>query len=522
MLSTLKLTNYILIDNLEIDFTNGMTVLTGETGSGKSLLIGALNILQGSLTDKSVVKKGKDICELTAIFNDPITKTETFITRKISNEGKNKCYLNGMLVPLKTIRETMDRLINIHGQNTNQFIFKQKEQIKIIDHYAGSSQERETYNTLSIKLKNSQIDLEKLKKDRLDLKEQQDFLKFKKEELVKLNLKENEYEKLKKKYQYLANLDQVKYDITEVSEATATIGINISRIIKSLEKLPNLENYLKEIQTADNLFSELARETTEAKESIKLSTSDIDQVAERLEKIKRIQKKYQMTNNEIVAYLNKISGLLRNIDDETEAEFNIQDKIKLLEKKLEVIAIKLVTKRKLGAKKLENAINRNFTDLCMNKVSFKVKIQGLLIKFLIRTNAGQDYTPIENIVSGGELSRIMLALKSVITSFDKTPTLIFDEIDTGIGGKIAFIVGKKLKSISKNHQILCITHLAQVAVFGDTHQIVIKTTNSEATKIKVQNANDPTKEIARMLGGEEITQTAIDHAKDLIEKSSIS
>jgi DNA repair protein RecN (Recombination protein N) len=559
MLTFLRLKNYIFIDELELELKKGLTILTGETGSGKSILIGAINLLLGEKIDKNIVKKNKDFCEISIVFdledkghdfllslelNDFLDETNSFeliFSRRISKENKSKFYINDKLIAGSSMKNFLDKIIEIHGQNSNQNIFSQDEQLNILDRFANNSIEREEIEILYSNKTKIEKRLTEISEEKKKLSEKKDFLIFQLDELNKINLKENEDKILEEEYKNLANVDIINQHINSISSKTASISLNITNLVKDLEKLAKYkteyQKFTGEVNSSLDMFSEIESQVLSFKHGIDSNNYKLDEVGHRLDKITKIKKKYNMEITDLIAYKNKIDQDLQNIDSDSNEEIELKEKLENNKTKLKNLADKLSEKRKIASLKLENLVNENLKELCMEKVVFKIFIEVIVdasnnfvftktginkIKFLIQTNSGQNFDELQKIVSGGELSRIMLAIKSVLSGFDKIPVLIFDEIDTGIGGKTAFVVGKKLKNISKKHQVLCITHLPQVAVFGEHNKIVKKDIAGDETKVTVMDIADSEKidEIARMLGGYEITDAVRKNAEELIESAT--
>ncbi|MDR0676974.1 MAG: DNA repair protein RecN [Elusimicrobiota bacterium] len=567
MLNCLKLKNYIFIDDLEIDFSEGLTILTGETGSGKSILVDAISLLLGEKVEKQIIKKDADFCEISVIFdikarlfdtqnfeNESIDKEifEEFLTnlneektliftRRILKNNKNKFYINGKFVILNVMKEILSRFLEIHGQNSNQKIFSNSIQLNILDRFSNNQKilkEIEKFYNLKNQIEKKLSDILEEKKV---LKEKKDFLKFQADELSKFNFKKGEDEELEIEYKKLSNIDLIGQILNNISEKSAIISQNIFNLAKNFEELKKYNNdYLEfdnEINSSMDMFNELENRINSSKNLLESSPYRLDEIAAKLDKISKMKKKYHLRLDELLEYKSKLETDLKKIDYDSDEEIELKDELIEINKKLDEKSQEIHKIRFENAKNLEILINKNFEELDMEKVQLKIEItknqnfstNDLIfsktgfdkVNFLIKTNPGQDFAELKNIISGGELSRIMLAIKYVLSNFDKTTTLIFDEIDTGISGKTAFIIGKKMKNIAMSHQVFCITHQPQVAVFGDNNKLIKKEISANDIKIKVENLSKTgkIKEIARMLGGLNITEKVIENAKELIESA---
>ena len=538
MISNLHIKNIGIIDDIIVDFNEGLNILTGETGAGKTLIIDSLQIISGGRFSKEMIRKGADNCfiELCMFLpeNENSIDGNIIITREINTNGRNLCKINGRMVTVNELKEFTKDLIDIHGQLENQSLLDLDMHINYLDNFIGeelnSSKEEykilfEQYQEIKRELKNNFGD-DKEKQRKLDL------LKYQIDEIEEAKLQVGEDEKLQEEKEKINNSEKISRNLEESEMQISEIAIDsISNAVRAFEKIEDMDekykNYAGTLKSIYYDLQELARDISDLKDDINFDEEQINQIEERLNLINSLKRKYGNTTEEILNYYEEIKKEVNRIENLESYIQELKEKQKDIEKQMKECCIKISEIRKKHARQLEENINKQLQDLEMKNATFKVNIEfdenniftvkGLdKVEFLISTNKGEEEKKLIKIASGGEMSRIMLAIKNVLASTDKVPVLVFDEIDTGISGKAANSVSEKLKEISKHHQVLCVTHLANIAAKGDSNYYISKEIEGERTKTKIKKLNEEEtiKEIARIASGE-ITQVAIEHAREL-------
>ena len=535
MITTLHIKNIGIIDDLSIELGEGFNVLTGETGAGKTLIIDAINIISGGRFSKEMIRKGEtySFVEVNLYLpNNPMSiENNIIVSREIHLNGKNSCKINGRLVTLTELKEFMSNIIDIHGQNDNQKILNSKYHIKYLDNFIGEE-------LLNIKkqykeLYKKRIEIKKELKDNLgDDKEKQrklDLLKYQFDEIDLAKLKENEEEELEEKRKLFMNSEKIGKSLNSADLALGEGAIDkINEAIRAIEKISDIdkvyEEKLTELKSIYYEVQELSRDISSLNSEMYFDENERNETEERLDLINSLKRKYGNSIIEILEYKNNIEKEIERINNLDEYNAKLKEKIKALEKEMQTLATKMHSIRVNIAQKLNENINKELKDLEMPNAKFYVEIKETEfnkngideIEFFISTNIGEDSKPLAKIASGGEMSRIMLAIKTVLANTDSTPILIFDEIDTGISGKAAKSVGEKLKIIGNSHQVLCITHQPSIAAKGDQNFYISKVSEEGRTYTKVKKLNEEEiiKEIARIANGE-ITDIALKHAIEL-------
>lgn len=538
MITTINIKNIGIIDNLSIDLNQGFNVLTGETGAGKTLIIDSLAIISGGRFSKEMIRKGENHSYIEAsIFmpeNENSIDGNIIVSREIYSNGRNSCKINGRLVTVNELKEFMKDIIDIHGQNDNQTILNQTSHIGYLDSFIGKEIENiklkyrelySKYNIIKQELLNNYGD-EKEKQRRLDL------LKYQCDEIEVANLKIGEDEKLEEKRKIILNSEKITENLKITDEALSMQAIDsINIAIKALEKIENIDNKynnkLSELKSIYYDIQELSRDISSLNEDVYFDEQERTKIETRLDMIFSLKRKYGNTIEEIIEYKEKIEKEIYEIENADELNSKLKKELSQIEIKMKELALKMHQIREEKAIILSQQINKELQELEMKNAKFNswVKLEenkefnknGLdTVEFLISTNIGEQEKPLIKIASGGEMSRIMLAIKSVLADVDKVPVLIFDEIDTGISGKAAKSVGEKMKKISKKHQTLVITHLAGIAAKGDYNYYIYKQVEQGHTKTKVRELNEEEtiNEIARISNGE-ITKIAIEYAREL-------
>lgn len=538
MISTIHIKNIGIIDDLSIDLNNGLNVLTGETGAGKTLIIDSLGIICGNRFSKEMIRKGEDYsCVEASIFlpeNERAIDGNIIVSREIYSNGRNSCKINGNLVTVNELKEFMKNIIDIHGQNDNQTILDKSSHIAYLDSFIGEklipikSEYRnlfERYNQIKEELKQNYGD-EKEKQRRIDL------LKYQLNEIDAAKLKLGEEEKLEEQRKLILNSEKITENLKIADESLSEQTIDsINVAIKALEKIENIDSvYGEKLAGLKSIYydiQELSRDISSLNEDMYFDEEERNEIENRLDMIYSLKRKYGNSIEEILNYKDEIEKEIYDIENLDEINNKLKKEQKDIEDKMLVLSKKMNEIRINKAKELSDKINKELSELEMPNAKFNAYVEynqdnrfnknGLNdVEFLIATNIGDEEKPLIKIASGGEMSRIMLAIKTVLAEIDKVPVLIFDEIDTGISGKTSKVVGEKIKNISKNYQILMITHQATIAAKGDYNYYISKQVDNGKTRtnIKVLNEQETLEEIARIASGE-VTELAIEHAKEL-------
>lgn len=537
MIGTLHIKNIGIIDEISIDLGEGFNVITGETGAGKSLIIDSLSIISGGRFSKEMIRKDQEysFIELNLFLpnNEKSIDGSVIVSREIHINGKNSCKINGRLVTVNELKEFMSKVIDIHGQHENQLILNENEHIEYLDAFIKENiTEKDNYKNLYLEYKNIQKELKENYGDDKEKERKLDLLKYELNEIDATNLKIGEEEELEEQSKIMQNSEKLQNSLNNVDiELNENAVTAISNSIRSLEKIEDCgehyQNKLSELKDIYYTVQELARDISYMKEDIYFDEEERSNIENRLDTIYSLKRKYGNSIKEILEYKDKIKKEIDEIENKDEYNKKLKEKLEKIKKEMLNIAKNIHQKRIEYAEKLSSAINKELEALEMKNAKFKVNVElnqdekfnsnGLdKVTFLIQTNIGDEFKPLIKIASGGEMSRIMLAIKTVLSDVDKIPILVFDEIDTGISGKAAKAVGEKMKLISKKHQVICITHLATIAAKGDSNYYVSKIVKSEKTVTNIQKLleNEVIEEIAKLTSGE-ITETSKKHAIEL-------
>lgn len=537
MISTLHIKNIGIIDDLSIDLNNGLNILTGETGAGKTLIIDSLGIISGERFSKDMIRKGETFSFVEACIylpeNEMAVDGNIIVSREIYANGRNMCKINGRMVTVNELKNFMENVIDIHGQHDNQQLLNPSTHIEYLDSF-GEKEIKELkvqykelykqYNSIKIELKNNYGD-DKEKQRKLDL------LKYQFEEIDNANLKLGEDEKLEADRKIILNSEKINESLNVADMEISEHSIDaINEAIRALEKIENLdENYAKTLNSLKSTYydiQEIGRDISSLREDVYFDEEQRQELENRLDLIFSLKRKYGNTIDEVLKYKTEVEEEIVKLENIDEHNNKLKKELEKLKNEMLESATKLNILRNKYAKVLEEKINTELADLEMKNARININVifneedfnsNGLdIVEILIKTNIGEDAKPLCKIASGGEMSRIMLAIKNVLSDVDNVPVLIFDEIDTGISGMAAKSVGEKLKSISKMHQVLCVTHLASIAAKGDYNYFIYKKVENEKTITNVQllNEEETIKEIARIASGD-ITEISINHAKSL-------
>ncbi|PAY52152.1 DNA repair protein RecN [Ligilactobacillus salivarius] len=554
MLQELSIKDFAIIDEIQISFQPKMTVLTGETGAGKSIIIDALGLLSGGRGSTEFIRKGEKKAVIQGLFTLPREANtynileeygidsedgQIILQRDLYRGGRNICRINGMMVNLATLRKVGETLIDIHGQNEHQELMKPENHIDLLDEYdKKTSQLRNQYQVVYQNYRKLKLSMEKKEADEKAWAQRLDMLNFQVKEIEEAGLKINEEDELVEEKNKLDNFQAI-HDALELSyqilsgEKIDVVG-NLGNAMNELSDVSDLSENLQEINTkiSDAFYSleDAARDISDELDSMEWNGERLNEIEERLELIHQLKRKYGDTIEDILHYHSRIEKELREMEN---AEQNSEKQERQLSEALEKVkelAIKLSKQRKKSAKKLEKMIHEQLSALYMDKAVFEVKClnnsklysKGIdKVEFYIQTNPGEEMGPLAKIASGGELSRIMLALKTIFSQKMGVTSIIFDEVDTGVSGRVAQAIAEKISQISNNSQVLCITHLPQVAAIADNHYYISKSVNDGRTETSLKELDEKQKirEIARMLSGSEITELTLKHAEELIKMS---
>lgn len=542
MILSLHIKNIGIIEDLSVDLNNGLNVLTGETGAGKTLIIDSLQIISGGRFSKEMIRKGETNSFVELCMYNPESEYAVdgniIVSREININGKNMCKINGRMVTVNELKEFMMNFIEIHGQNDNQTILDTKSHIKYLDDFIFNElrEKKEEY----VKLYDRYIEIKnELKMNYGDDKERQrklDLLKYQMDEIEEANLKIHEEEELEEKRKIFLNSEKISENLIEADTLLSENTIDsLSMVIRALEKIENIDKkYEKastELKNSYYELQELARDINNYKEDIYFDEEERNYVEERLDLIYSLKRKYGNDIPEILKYKEDIKEEINHIENLDIYNQKLKNELNIVKEKLNQLGRKISNIRKKGADKLSTKINNELEDLEMKNAKINVKVQYMeeefykngkdIVKFYITTNLGEDEKELSKIASGGEMSRTMLAIKKVLADTDNMPILIFDEIDTGISGKAANSVANKLKAISKKHQVICISHLPNIAANADYNYFISKDVNGERTKTKIKQLEEEEiiKEIARISSGE-INEITLKYAYELRNKKN--
>lgn len=550
MLSNLYIENIAVIEKTSIDFKKGLNVMTGETGAGKSIVIDSINAVLGNRTSKELIRTGASSAFVSAEFTNLSEKAlavideagfeledgELLIQREISTTGKNKCRINGRPATVSTLKEIGVQLINIHGQHESYELMSPELHISYIDKLAGLESEIEAYQEVYKKYKKLSAELKKATVDESERERKIDLLKYQIDELEDADLRDGEYEELNEQKAVLQNSEKIIEAIMS-SRALMNGDEESFGVLENLQEinsqLSDISEYMSEVEPINSRIEsaiyeleDCLSELTGLTDLVDTDGGSLDSIEERLDLIYTLGKKYGSTIKEMLDFLDKAKKELNALvmyDENREALIKECDKAY---KEAEKLAKALSEKRRATSSEFADKVCEEMAFLDMPNVKLVVVQESCElnslgcdnIEFLISTNPGEPPKPISKIASGGELSRMMLAVKNVLSDKDDIDTLIFDEVDTGISGSAAQKVGLKLREVSKSRQVLCVTHLAQIAAMGNSHFKISKSVRDEKTFTKVEELDHEGRkqELARIIGGTEMTKASLDYAEEML------
>lgn len=554
MLKTLDIENIAVIEKAQIEFSAGFNVLTGETGAGKSIVVDSINAILGERTSRELVRNGADFAFVSALFTNinktvkdklselgyiPEDDNSLLLTRRISSDGKSACKINGRPATVSVLREVGDTLVNIHGQHDSQSLLNPDCHYKFIDMLSGGSELIENYKSafsefIHIRRRLKQLTAQAEKNDNST-----ELLDFQINELENADIKVGETEKLTARKKILDNADGALEAYNAVlstlsgDDENAGVKLSLASVANEIEKYSDVSDDTAKayslLQNIDDELETVKSLVENAAQSLDYDPDEKEKIEERLDQLYRLGKKYGGTEEAILENLEKFKAQRAAINTDEEELEKLTEEYDSSFDKVQKLAAELSDLRKQTALKFENDVKAQLEFLDMPKISFKVNFEkGILssagidkIEFLISTNPGEPPKPLAKIASGGELSRIMLAIKNILAYNDTVDTLIFDEIDTGVSGRASVKIGMKLKSVSKNTQVITVTHSAQIAAFADTHFLIQKDYENERTYTKVTALDFENRkyELARIMGGLQITDALLEGAEEMLKNA---
>ncbi len=551
MLRSLHVKNLALIDEIEVEFGEGLNILTGETGAGKSIILGSVNLALGGRYTRDIIRDGADygFVELTFEIRDPgqierLKALDVFpeegmvvLSRRLM-EGRSVSRINGETVTMGLLREVSAVLIDIHGQHEHQSLLYKKNHLEILDAFAREEGAgcRQAVQEAYRDYRACEKELEEVSMDESQRAKEMAFLEFEVEEIEKAALQEGEDEELESAYRRMANGRKIAGNALEAyrytSEDPDSASENLSRAIRALSEAAECDEGARQLQEqlveVDSLLNDFNRELSDYSKSCEYSEEELYETENRLNEINRLKVKYGGTVGEILAYQEQQAGKLEKLQDYEAYLAGLEKKAREAEALLAKACRSLSQVRKSQAAILEEAVQKGLEELNFADVRFEIHFEELKsytgngtddVEFMISLNPGQPLRPLKDVASGGELSRIMLAIRTVMARRDDIETLIFDEIDVGISGRTAQKVSEKMALIGKTHQVICITHLAQIAAMADAHYVIEKTVEEMETRTRIRRLTeeDSVRELARILGGARITNAVLTNAREMKE-----
>ena len=554
MLNRISIKNVAVISALDVSMNSGVTVLTGETGAGKSIIIDSINMILGERTNKEIVRYGADKAAVQAVFDNPpksvlevlnendidFEDDEIIISRQITAEGKSTARINGVIVPLAILREIAGGLINIHGQHDNQALLNPKKHINFLDEYAQCGAEIEEYKELHEKLCGIEREIKKLSVDEQTKVQRMDLLEYQVNEIKSANLTDGEEEDLKEQLVICENAEKITvalesayssvYDSPEGMSAYDSLSAAVESLAEVAEINPVIKSAYDALSSAMYAAEDAAHEIKEFASSVEYDEQTLNDIEERLDIISKLKRKYGSTIAEILEFGKRAEEELNTI--KTGDERLEELKFKLVQVTAETTAAggRLTEIRKAKAAELSEKITQSLSELNMENAALEISVinggefyeNGMdTVEFMIRTNPGEPMKPLAKIASGGELSRVILAIKSIMADSDSVDTMIFDEIDTGVSGAAASKITQKLVQIGKNKQVICITHLPQLAAAANTHYLIVKNSDGDMASTTLQELSSVQREteLARIIDGTNITELSLSHARQMLENA---
>ena len=538
MIASLHIKNVGIIEEININFNDGLSVITGETGAGKSLIIDALSIISGGRCQKDMIRNGKEFLLVEACIFSPnniyAQDSNIIVSREVYLSGKNFCKINGRLVTVSMLKEFMKDIIDIHSQNDSQKLMEVSNHIEYLDLFCSKDiiDKKKHYNELYVKYIDINNELSEKFGDDKEKERTLDILEYQYNEIQNANLKIGEDERIESELKLIQNSEKIVTNLSKVENELSNNVINgFETSIRFLSKIGNIdEKYNKKLSSIESMYydiQEILADITSYRDDINFDEITTKELTNRIDLIYSLKRKYGNSIEDIINYKLKVKEQIESINNLDEYIMKLKEELIIVKSDMKKIALEMSSIRDKYLQILTSKINDKLKKLEMKSAKFSVSkvvsqtedynINGLdKIEFMICTNEGEDKKPLCKIASGGELSRIMLAIKTVLAEVDKIDTVIFDEIDTGISGAASKAVSEELKNISKKHQVFCITHTAIIAASADNNYLVSKNVSNGKTRtsIKLLEINDTLKEIARISSGS-VTDVAINYALEL-------
>lgn len=550
MLASLKIENVAVIESAAIEFGCGLNVLTGETGAGKSIVIDAIGAVLGDRTPRDIIRTGADSAKVYAVFEEVGDSVKNLldedgidcddgvliISRVINRDGKNTCRINGCPVTVSMLKAVGRLLIDIHGQHDNQSLLSPEKHIDFIDSYGGCGELLNEYRSEYSSLCNIRRQYKALCTDESEKAQRADMLAFQIDELEKADIRVGEKEELTSRKSLIANSQKVIDNLNYVYEILNGESSAVDMISSAADGLSTAGNYMEELREDAQKLEDIKYELEDIAQNVRSSLSEIDcdereldEIEERLDLLYRLSIKYGSSEEDMLEYLDKARAELDKINSSDEELERLKNEEKIAFEKASALANKLSERRKKAGEELSQSICKELKFLDMPNVTFTVSRRETELtdngidetEFLISANVGEEPKPLVKIASGGELSRIMLAIKTVLAGTDGVDTMIYDEIDTGVSGSAAQKIAMKLREVSVGRQVLCVTHLAQIAAQGDVHLLISKSVKDGKTYTQISSltGEDRVSEIARINGGITVTKLQLESAREMLKNA---
>lgn len=566
MLKSLLIKNYALIEEISVDFSSGLTIITGETGAGKSILIDALGLLLGERASTDMIRTGADKAIVEGVFNVQTNSRvagilraseneiadELIVRRELTAKGQSRCFVNDSPVSVSLLKEIGDALVDLHGQHEHQSLLHPETHIEFLDDFGGYEKEIAEYQIQYRTLAELTSKKRELQEQEQQLKAKKSLFEFQIKEIDAVNPQSGEEDRLESDLKILENtekLSELSNGIHQLLyEAESSVYENLVKARKMVEQLAEIDHSfaesVKDVRSAEVIVDELSKQVQNYASRIEFNPDRLEEIRERLGTLSLLKKKYGGTIDLLIEFRQKIGEEFKFAENFEEEIAKLEKEIELLRTACGVAANAITAKRKETSKKLETSILASLGDLGIPKAQFVTAVQQRTVdqtmtmlsvrigsrlyeatatgvdhvEFFISTNVGEDPKPLVKVASGGEVSRIMLALKGALAQSDKTPLLIFDEIDTGVSGRIGQAVGMSLKKLASHHQVVAITHLPQIAGLADTHFAVEKTEANKktTTRLRKLDREERVREVAKLMSGIEVTEAGLKSARELM------
>ncbi len=559
MLLELTIRNIALIESLRIEFRQGFNVLTGETGAGKSIVVDSLNLALGGRADRDLIRTGAEKASVQALFDvsaNPAAEKMAqelgaevenglvAVLRELSRSGKNICRISSVIVPLATLKQFTATLIDIHGQHEHQALMDPQRHLEFLDAYGDDAHQRLRADVQQLHEKRLKIagELRRLTQDAAQREREADMLTFQVNEITSARLKPGEEEKLKRKGAFFENAEKIRGGVENAYNYTYR---GVGRTASAQELLSRAADALDEIQSLDDRFAvlwnrlkeiyyaaqDVGYELQDLLDSMNYDPAMAEKVADRLDLIGRLERKYGPSLEDVIAFGENAKKRLEELNSGEENAEVLQAQLAQADRELTEKCAELTTSRKALATMLAENVIVQLKDLGMGRTRFEIRLSperepgadgADRVEFLISTNPGEPLKPLHAVASGGELSRIMLALKVISMDIDGVDSMVFDEIDTGVSGRMAQVVGEKMCLIARDRQVLCVTHLPQIAALGDTHFVVEKLTGETRTDSRVRRLDDEgrVQELSRLVGGAEDSESSLSHGRHMLQQAA--